>query len=167
MATARLRCWWARRPRGTPAMKRGRCGSRRLRFFWTRITTRVEIAIPGVPASIAIGDFDGDGKPDVAVGFRAPARERQGGVVVLLNRTESATAAIRFAEPIVVAFDHAVDFVAAADLDGDGRSDLFAAWCGSGVEPCGAASLLNRAVPGGTIRFASVEVPLGVEHAAN
>ena len=127
----------------------------------------VEIAIPGVPASIAIGDFDGDGKPDVAVGFRAPARERQGGVVVLLNRTESATAAIRFAEPIVVAFDHAVDFVAAADLDGDGRSDLFAAWCGSGVEPCGAASLLNRAVPGGTIRFASVEVPLGVEHAAN
>ncbi|HWO27869.1 MAG TPA: VCBS repeat-containing protein, partial [Candidatus Acidoferrum sp.] len=81
----------------------------------------VEIPIPGVPVSIAIGDFDGDAKPDVAVGFRGPGRERKGGVVVLLNRTESASTPIRFADPIVVQFDHAVNFVAAGDLNGDGR----------------------------------------------
>lgn len=126
----------------------------------------VEIPIPGVPVSIAIADFDGDGKPDVAVGFRGPGQERRGGVLVLLNRTESASTPIRFADPIVVQFDHVVNFVAAGDLNGDGRNDIFAAWC-SGAEPCGAVSLLNRPGADGGISFANQNVPLGVERARN
>jgi hypothetical protein len=127
----------------------------------------VEIPIPGVPVSIAIGDFDGDAKPDVAVGFRGQGRERRGGVVVLLNRTESASTPIRFADPIVVQFDHAVNFVAAGDLNGDGRNDIFAAWCSSGTEQCGAVSLMSSPGAEGAIRFTSQSVSLGVDRAAN
>jgi len=127
----------------------------------------LEIPIPGVPASIVVSDFDGDGKPDVAVGFRGPLHERRGGVAVLLNRTESPTTPIHFADPILVQFDHAVDFIAAADLNGDGRNDIFAAWCSGRAEPCAAVSLLNRPAADGGISFTSQNVPLGVERASN
>jgi len=127
----------------------------------------IDIPIPGVPVSIAICDFDGDGKPDVAVGFRGPGQERRGGVVVLLNRTEGPTSSIRFADPILVQFDHTVSFITAADLNGDGRNDIIAAWCSGRAEPCGAASLLNRPTTAGGISFSSQNVPIGVERASS
>ena len=127
----------------------------------------IDIPIPGVPVSIAVADFDGDGKPDVAVGFTGPLHERRGGVAILLNRTESSTTPMHFAGPILVQFDHAVDFVAAADLNGDGRNDVFAAWCSGGDEPCGAVSLLNKPTPDGGIEFANQSVPLAVRRASN
>jgi len=129
--------------------------------------TTIDIPIPGVPVSIAVADFDGDGKPDVAVGFTGPLHERRGGVAVLLNRTESSTTPIHFADPILVQFDHAVDFVAAVDLNGDGRNDVFAAWCSGGDEPCGAVSLLNKPSPDGGIGFATQNITLAVRRASN
>lgn len=127
----------------------------------------VDVPIPGIPISIAISDFDGDGKPDVAVGFTGLLHERRGGIVVLLNRTEGRNAPIRFANPILINFDHAVDFVASADLNGDGRNDLFAAWCPGADETCAAVSLLNKKAPDGSIAFTHQLVPLPVQRASN
>jgi FG-GAP-like repeat/FG-GAP repeat len=127
----------------------------------------IDIPIPGVPVSIVVSDFDGDGKPDVAVGFTGPLHERRGGVAVLLNRTESSTTPIHFADPLLVQFDHAVDFITRADLNGDGRNDIFAAWCSGGEEPCAAVSLLNRLGAEGGISFTSQNVSLGVKRASN
>ncbi|MGA3090156.1 MAG: VCBS repeat-containing protein [Terriglobales bacterium] len=127
----------------------------------------IDIPIPGVPVSIAVADFDGDGKPDVAVGFTGPLHEPRGGVAVLLNRTESPTTPIHFADPVLVQFDHPVDFVAAADLNGDGRNDVFAAWCSGRDVPCGTVSLLNRPSPDGGIGFATQSTTLAVRRASN
>lgn len=126
----------------------------------------VDIPIPGVPVSIAVADFDGDGKPDVAVGFRGAGHEPRGGIAIFLNRTEKAGAEFKLADPTVINLDHTIDFVAAADLNGDGRTDLFGAWCGDAKTPCGAVSLLNAASPGG-VEFKSETVPLSVARASN
>jgi FG-GAP-like repeat len=53
------------------------------------------------------------------------------------------------------------------DLNRDGRNDIFAAWCSSGAEQCGAVSLLNSPGAEGGIRFTSQSVSLGVDRAAN
>jgi hypothetical protein len=79
-----------------------------------------------------------------------------------LNRTEGSNAPIRFADPLLINFDHAVDFVASPDLNGDGRYDLLAAWCAGREEPCGAVSLLNTRTPEGGIAFTRQLVPLPV-----
>jgi len=127
----------------------------------------LDVPIPGIPVSIVVSDFDGDGKPDVAVGFTGPLHEKRGGIAVLLNRTEGSNAAIRFADPILINFDHAVDFVASSDLNGDGRYDFLAAWCAGREEPCGAVSLLNTRTPEGGIAFTRQVVPLPVQRASN
>ena len=128
-----------------------------------------EIPVPGVPTSIAVSDLDGDGKPELVVAFRAPVsddRNRPGGVAVFMNRTEDGSATFRFADPILIRFDHPIDFVAAADLNGDRRIDVFGAWCGDGKAPCGAVSLLNTTAPAG-IEFRSQSSSLSVTRASN
>jgi hypothetical protein len=129
----------------------------------------LDIPVPGVPTSIAAADLDGDGKPDIIVGFRAPTPDRNqpGGIAVFLNRTESGSVAFKFSDPILLRFDHTVDFVAAADLNGDGRNDIFAAWCSGRDEPCGAVSLLNKPSPDGGIGFTTSNVSLAVRRASN
>jgi hypothetical protein len=127
----------------------------------------IDIPIPGVPVSIAVSDLDGDGKPDVAIAFTGSLHARRGGVVVLLNRTQNSTTPIQFADPIVVNFDHAVDFAGSADLNGDSRNDIFVAWCSGGDELCGAVSLLNKATPQGGIEFVRRSVPLTIRRASN
>ncbi len=68
------------------------------------------------PAGIAIGDIDGDGKPDVAVsGYN-------GGVSAFHN--ESTAGTINFAGSVSFAPGSQAVNVVIADLDGDGRPDL-------------------------------------------
>ncbi|MFM7486515.1 MAG: FG-GAP-like repeat-containing protein, partial [Cytophagales bacterium] len=79
--------------------------------------TKVDVATGSLPRSVAIGDLDGDGKPDLAV-----ANEGSDSVSVLRNTGSRGT----------VSFAAKVDFttgadprsVAIGDLDGDGKPDL-------------------------------------------
>ena len=79
--------------------------------------TKVDYATGSNPYSVAIGDLDGDGKPDLAVACSGNAR-----VCVFRNKSTAGT----------VSFDSRVDFITGAnpqsvaigDLDGDGKPDL-------------------------------------------
>ncbi|MBI5759605.1 MAG: VCBS repeat-containing protein, partial [Planctomycetales bacterium] len=71
------------------------------------------------PRTIAVGDFDGDGKPDLAV-----ANEDANTVSVLRNITASGTAFINFASPVGLATASGPFTVAVGDFNSDNRPDL-------------------------------------------
>lgn len=73
------------------------------------------------PSAIALGDLDGDGKPDLVI-----ANQKPGGLAVLLNKGDGTFgAAVNYAGP-------SFDAIALGDLDGDGRPDLAMASSESG-----------------------------------
>jgi hypothetical protein len=71
------------------------------------------------PLSIVIGDFDGDGKPDLAT-----ANFFQANATVLANATPTGSDAFSFGRPLALPVGSSPYSVALADLDGDGRPDL-------------------------------------------
>ncbi|MCC7302182.1 MAG: VCBS repeat-containing protein [Bacteroidia bacterium] len=84
------------------------------------ITTRLNLpTLPNNPTSVAIGDFDNDGRPDLVVGYAS------GSQVSIFGNTSS---------PGYFMFGDRVDYsgfssprhVATADIDGDGKVDLSA-----------------------------------------
>ena len=70
------------------------------------------------PWSIAIGDVDGDGRPDLAVANNA------GASVSVLRNITSQVGAIAFAPKVDYGVGQGPRAVAIEDLDGDGRADL-------------------------------------------
>jgi hypothetical protein len=87
----------------------------------------------GDPISVALGDLNGDGKPDVVTGDEA------GRVSVLLNRGDGSLEAERSYDA------HPVESIAVGDLNGDGKPDVATADGQLGV-----SVLLNRG--DGTLR---------------
>lgn len=79
--------------------------------------TKVDFATGANPQAAAIGDFDGDGKPDIAV-----ANDGSGTVSVLRNT--SSTSTISFATKVDFTTDVNPFSVAIGDIDGDGKLDL-------------------------------------------
>ncbi len=77
------------------------------------------VAAGAQPSSIAGGDFDGDGRADLAV-----AGGKSGGVTLLLG---NGAGRFRQAPGSPVSVGGPADIVTAADLDGDGRLDLVTA----------------------------------------
>jgi FG-GAP-like repeat/Calx-beta domain/FG-GAP repeat len=99
----------------------------------------------GFSLSVAIGDFNGDGRPDLAV---ANAFNGTGGdtISVLLNTTTPGATAPSFATHVDFATRDAPSSVAVADLNGDGRPDIAVASTRSNS----VAVFLNVTTPGGT-----------------
>jgi len=80
--------------------------------------TPVKFAVGATPTAIAIGDLNGDGRPDLAVQDRGRhvSESTQGsGVILLLNRGDGTFAPSNTYE---------VGTPAIGDLDGDGKADL-------------------------------------------
>ncbi|TRX37771.1 FG-GAP-like repeat-containing protein [Flavobacterium restrictum] len=88
--------------------------------------TKVDFATAAYPQSVVIGDFDGDGKPDLAVANGSDTvsifRNTVSGVVI---------AADSFASKVDFATGTNPRSVAIGDLDGDGKPDLAVATSGS------------------------------------
>ncbi|MBX2956962.1 MAG: VCBS repeat-containing protein [Cyclobacteriaceae bacterium] len=81
---------------------------------------KVDFTTGDRPYSVAIGDLDGDGKPDLAV-----SNENSFSVSVLRNTGSSGT--ISYAAKVDFATGASPYSVAIGDQDGDGKSDLVAA----------------------------------------
>ncbi len=121
----------------------------------------------GVPDSVAVGDFDGDGRPDIVAAnsvylfFKYVMPDDT--VSVLLNTTGAGATTASFAPQQTFALDgypNSADSVAVADFNGDGRPDIVAA------NSNGTVSVLLNTTPAGSATFPAVvaDVPgQGVE----
>ena len=101
--------------------------------------TKTDFALGFTARSIAAADFNGDGRPDLAVDRIGNDR-----VSVLLNRTPAGDATPDFAPTSDFITDDGPVFVTAADLNGDGRPDLAV----SNTLADTVAVLINTAAPG-------------------
>jgi len=106
---------------------------------------RVDFATGGSPVSVAIGDLDGDGKPDLAVAGGSTVSVLRNTAISGSITTSSFAARVDF-----VTGSHLVS-VAIGDLDGDGKPDLAVA----NYNTSGAVSVLRNLSTPGSISFAA------------
>ena len=103
-------------------------------------------AVGSGPNSVAIGDLNGDGKPDLAV-----ANYDSGTVSVLLNTTAAGSTTASFSTQATFAVGSGPESVAIGDLNGDGKADLAVANAFANT----VSVLLNTTAPSATITTAT------------
>ena len=107
------------------------------------------ITVGTISAVVAITDFDGDGKPDIAASL-------PGGFAGVLRNT-SAVGSVSFAAPIFITVGTVPSGICFADFDGDGKPDLAtvnSGYNGSTYAGSTASVARNTSMPG-TLSFAS------------
>ncbi|TAG97791.1 MAG: VCBS repeat-containing protein [Sphingobacteriales bacterium] len=109
---------------------------------------KVDFATGSLPRSVAIGDLDGDGKPDLCT-----ANAGSNSVSVLHNTsTLGSIAASSFAAEVDFTTGTQPESVAIGDLDGDGKPDLAVTNVGTGVNT---VSVLRNTSTSGSIAAGS------------
>jgi hypothetical protein len=104
----------------------------------TNFAVAQTFAVGNGPTSVAVGDFNGDGRPDIAV-----ANYDDNTVSVLMNTTPSGATTPSFAPRQTFAVGSGPASVAEADFNGDGRPDLAVTKIDGSV-----SVLLNQTPPG-------------------
>jgi hypothetical protein len=111
--------------------------------------TAQSFALSAAPGSVAVGDFNGDGKPDVVLTSRTP-----GAVLVRLNTTTPGSSSITFGAVQSFSAGTNPSAVTVADFNRDGQLDLAVANGGSN----NVSLLLNTATTGATtMSFAAAQ----------
>jgi len=100
---------------------------------------------------VAVGDLDGDGKPDIAV------TNNQSGTVSVFQNTGT-TGTISFASPLAQATGQSPQSVAIADLNGDGKAELIVTnFYGNSV------SVYRNTATTGSLAFTRTDLPTGTQ----
>ncbi len=109
------------------------------------------------PSGLALGDFNGDGKLDVAAAFQSAQGESSpGGISVLLGNGDGT---LRSAVNYSVGSSLSVFAMAAADLNGDGKLDLLAG-VGTSFISVGSLALLAGKGDGTFQAAATIAIPV-------
>jgi hypothetical protein len=104
--------------------------------------TKVDFTTGNAPQFVSIGDFNGDGKPDLAV-----ANTNSSTVSILLNTTANGATTPTFAPKVDFTTDYGPLSVSIGDLNGDGKLDLAVA---NYTNSNNASILLNTTATGAT-----------------
>lgn len=86
----------------------------------TALSSRIDIASGTPTTAVAVGDVDGDGKPDVVASNKNNA-------TLTLWRNTGTPGSVSFAAPSILGAMNLVESIQMADLDGDGKLDIAAA----------------------------------------
>jgi len=106
---------------------------------------RYDISTNNTPQGAAFGDFDLDGKIDIAV-------SNYGSNNVTIYKNNSSTTALSFGTPIAISVGSGPGSIAAGDIDNDGRIDLATSnWSGNSI-----SVLRNTNTIVGVISFSSI-----------
>jgi hypothetical protein len=87
------------------------------------------VTAAGNPVGLAVADFDGDGRKDIA----ATIYNNGSGNQVVIYRNTSSPGALGFDQPVTLTTDGGPEGIVAVDLDGDGKMDLAVANASGGT----------------------------------